>query len=153
MSLSLADIQREQPRQVPLANWQDVLQAELNAFDTASSTVSGIGDVAKTINFAIDRFHIARNTDNVLTFRTLNDTYILDVIGGLVLSQLLAYYLGSVLPARIAEGEGNDYPVMTGGSTKLAQQLNNQHMKHSDLFWVFFCLVVCVDALCRGMMF
>ncbi|MFR4252368.1 MAG: hypothetical protein ACLT1C_02830 [Weissella confusa] len=80
MSLSLADIQREQPRQVPLANWQDVLQAELNAFDTASSTVSGIGDVAKTINFAIDRFHIARNTDNVLTFRTLNDTYILDVI-------------------------------------------------------------------------
>lgn len=114
MSLSLADIQREQPRQVPLANWQDVLQAELNAFDTASSTVSGIGDVAKTINFAIDRFHIARNTDNVLTFRTLNDTYILDVIGGLVLSQLLSqHYLGSVLPARIAEGEGNDYPVMT----------------------------------------
>ena len=57
---------------------------------------------------------IARNTDNVLTFRTLNDTYILDVIGGLVLSQLLAqHYLGSVLPARIAEGEGNDYPVMT----------------------------------------
>ncbi|MBC6499698.1 hypothetical protein H7R52_16555 [Weissella confusa] len=55
MSLSLADIQREQPRQVPLANWQDVLQAELNAFDTASSTVSGIGDVAKTINFAIDQ--------------------------------------------------------------------------------------------------
>ncbi|WP_373892323.1 hypothetical protein ACAW68_03245 [Weissella confusa] len=30
------------------------------------------------------------------------------------MSQLLAkHYLGSVLPARIAEGEGNDYPVMT----------------------------------------
>lgn len=43
MSLSLTDLQREQPRQVPLANWQDVLQAELNAFDTASSTVAGIG--------------------------------------------------------------------------------------------------------------
>ena len=29
MSLSLTDLQREQPRQVPLANWQDVLQQNL----------------------------------------------------------------------------------------------------------------------------
>ncbi|WP_242874185.1 hypothetical protein [Weissella cibaria] len=121
MSLSLTDLQREQPRQVPLANWQDVLQAELNAFDTASSTVAGIGDVAKTIAFAVERFHIAFNTDNVLTFRTLNDTYILDVIGGLVLSQLLTqHYMGTVLPTGITESNNGVFETMSAWLTDIA---------------------------------
>ena len=121
MSLSLTDLQREQPRQVPLANWQDVLQAELNAFDTASSTVAGIGDVAKTITFAVERFHIAFNTDNVLTFRTLNDTYILDVIGGLVLSQLLTqHYMGTVLPTGITESDNGVFETMSAWLTDIA---------------------------------
>ena len=121
MSLSLTDLQREQPRQVPLANWQDVLQAELNAFDTASSTVAGIGDIAKTITFAVERFHIAFNTDNVLTFRTLNDTYILDVIGGLVLSQLLTqHYMGTVLPTGITESDNGVFETMSAWLTDIA---------------------------------
>lgn len=121
MSLSLTDLQREQPRQVPLANWQDVLQAELNAFDTASSTVAGIGDIAKTITFAVERFHIAFNTDNVLTFRTLNDTYILDVIGGLVLSQLLAqHYMGTFLPTGITESDNGVFETMSAWLADIA---------------------------------
>ncbi len=121
MSLSLTDLQREQPRQVPLANWQDVLQAELNAFDTASSTVAGIGDIAKTITFAVERFHIAFNTDNVLTFRTLNDTYILDVTGGLVLSQLLAqHYMGTVLPTGITESDNGVFETMSAWLADIA---------------------------------
>lgn len=121
MSLSLTDLQREQPRQVPLANWQDVLQAELNAFDTASSTVAGIGDIAKTITFAVERFHIAFNTDNVLTFRTLNDTYILDVIGGLVLSQFLAqHYMGTVLPTGITESDNGVFETMSAWLADIA---------------------------------
>ena len=121
MSLSLTDLQREQPRQVPLANWQDVLQAELNAFDTASSTVAGIGDIAKTITFAVERFHIAFNTDNVLTFRTLNDTYILDVIGGLVLSQLLTHHsMGTVLPTGITDSNNGVFETMSAWLTDIA---------------------------------
>lgn len=106
---------------MPLANWQDVLQAELNAFDTASSTVAGIGDIAKTITFAVERFHIAFNTDNVLTFRTLNDTYILDVIGGLVLSQLLAqHYMGTVLPTGITESDNGVFETMSAWLADIA---------------------------------